>query len=150
MREAEPDTDARIARLENAVGNLKRDTNQLLWIVIGCVVVAAICVVAAKVAEGRQESSDDRVPPVVAYPSPVPDDASEQQLLAGGQHCYGGPEEFAVARERALAAIERFKWAVENMPPPEPRSYGWDLVPKLNPVHDRPNCFEIDQPIELP
>jgi hypothetical protein len=150
LAETDPD-DTQIARLQSAVNALKRDNKEMTGFVVFLAAVVFASLVWLAFEHDRTSRAISNHTP--AYPSPSPADTSEHQLLASGRHCYGGPEEFAVARERALAAIDRIAWAIKNLPsPPEPAPYGWDVVPVLDPTGKAPdpNCFEILHPLPEP
>lgn len=85
-------------RLENAekrIAGLDRDVRDL-WYFIAAVMGLGVLAVAIW----------------SLWPAPQPSnrDATEQELLSEGVHCYDSSEERAAARQRALAAIERMKW----------------------------------------
>lgn len=101
-------------------------------------------------------------------------DDTVEALLTPGVHCFDSHEEMAAARQRALAAIDRINWPIDNPPtttappapypvfqinptgpPPEPtphRTYVVDATqPGLKKLddHDVDNatCFGITRPL---
>lgn len=92
-------------------------------------------------------------------PGPSNHDASLQQLLSLGVHCYDSAEERASARQRALAALDRIHWQHDHPEPTDP-SETYSMVPANSPppvkipvIDDTPvgkdgsRCFEIRLPL---
>jgi hypothetical protein len=80
-----------------------------------------------------------------AEPQPSNRDATEQELLSEGVHCYDSSEERAAARQRALAAVERMKWQQDRLV----EQSGEDstlLVPVLPPTLDIPSIVDTAPP----
>lgn len=102
-------------------------------------------------------------------------DDTVEALLTPGVHCFDSHEEMAAARQRALAAIDRINWAIDNPPttsaapapypvfqidptgpPPQPtppRTYVVDATyPGLKKLDDhddvdKATCFGISKPL---
>jgi len=154
---AAPTIDDRLAAAESEIGALKGEVSQWKDITAQLRVVVAVmfCVGAVLVGTviwnwfvpGRQGGQ------------PANPDASVEQLLRQGVHCYGSAQERAVARQRALEAIERIEWAGKwdsSHPPaggypigaPGPVPVKAPVVRDIPPVGasswDAATCFEID------
>lgn len=114
-----------------------------LWAIAAALVLALICLVWLAQLQSRLiRSTSSAATPTTSYPSPSPKDATLADLLADGEHCYGSPEEFATARERALAAIDRIGWEQRHLTPTTV-----ELAPALSlPASQKPNCFDIHYP----
>lgn len=86
----------RLEAAERRIEALDRDVKVFGFLLLGLVVAAAVVALLNEL--------------VFPHPAPTNRDATEDELLTAGMHCYDSPEERASARQRALAAIERMQW----------------------------------------
>lgn len=153
--EAEPMLEGRLAAAESEIGTLKTQVSQskdelfqVKVVVIAIILVGIATLVGAAFLDGR--------------PGPMPSnhDASVEQLLRPGVHCYDSAQERGAARQRALEAIDRkrweYDWAFEHPPAGGyPLSAPGPAPVKQLEVWDTPRgaswdaalCFEIVQPV---
>jgi hypothetical protein len=118
IEQVERTVEERLEAAEDRIASLHRDV-KALWIFVAMVVVAGVVVAAAS--------------PFLPQPQPSNRDATEQDLLSTGVHCYDSSEERAAARQRALAAIERMKWQQDHLVD-QPREDSTSMVPALPPT----------------
>ncbi|PQM44869.1 hypothetical protein C1Y40_04971 [Mycobacterium talmoniae] len=148
--------DAAAGDLDHQVGNLQRQIGSLTTKVniLAFVMVAACCigVLVWTAADLRRPTA----------PEPTDRDQALSELLQARVHCYDSPSEMAAARQRALAAIDRYRWQnrfdAEQHPRPEAEIQMWGP----DPIHpegelsiakptsasdtDVSRCFEIMPP----
>ncbi|MEN4449141.1 MAG: hypothetical protein EKK51_09830 [Mycolicibacterium sp.] len=152
--EAEPTLEGRLAAAESEIETLKTQVSQskdelfqVKVVVIAIIFMGIAMLVGAAFLDGR--------------PGPMPSnhDASVEQLLRPGVHCYDSAQERGAARQRALEAIDRkrweYDWALEHPPVGGyPLSAPGPAPVKQLEVWDTPRgaswdaalCFEIVQP----
>lgn len=117
VEQDERTVEERLEKAESRIEALNRDV-KALWIFVAMLVVAGIVVAAAS--------------PFLPEPQPSNRDATEQELLSAGVHCYDSSEERAAARQRALAAIERMTWQQDHLVD-QAREGSMPMVPVLPP-----------------
>jgi hypothetical protein len=135
IEQVERTVEERLEAAEDRIASLHRDV-KALWIFVAMVVVAGVVVAAAS--------------PFLPQPQPSNRDATEQDLLSTGVHCYDSSEERAAARQRALAAIERMKWQQDHLvDQPREDSIPWivDTAPSSSSESwDGTRCFSVVYP----
>lgn len=136
----------RLAKAEEKIADLKTELTRVFWLVV---VVFLLLLGFIAFALTVPRSSE---------PTPSNPDASLQDLMHKGVHCYDSAQERGAARQRALAEIERATWTDKwEAAHPDPGAYpafGLDgPPPSLEPsVRDTPmdgaswdaaRCFEV-------
>lgn len=139
------------AEVAPEMASLRKDVDQLIVIsAVLVVVVLFLCCLAISQAMERHRAS--------ASSPPSDRDLVEADLLHTGVHCFSGPAEMGVARQRALAAIDRYRW--ENRLDRERSERGgrdvqmWGALPAKFPEgllsiakplsEDASKCFDIE------
>lgn len=130
VEQVEQTVEERLEKAESRIEALNRDV-RALWIFVAMLVVAGIVVAAAS--------------PFLPEPQPTNRDATEQELLGDGVHCYDSSEERAAARQRALAAIERMKWQQDHLVE-QSREDSMPMVPVLPPSLSIPYLVDTAPP----
>ncbi|KPN48246.1 MULTISPECIES: hypothetical protein [Mycobacterium] len=139
------------AEVAPEMATLRKNVDQLIVIsvVLGVVVLFLCCLAISQAMERHRASAS----------SPPSDrDLVEADLLHAGVHCFSGPAEMGVARQRALAAIDRYRW--ENRLDRERSERGgrdvqmWGALPAKFPEgllsistplsEDASKCFDIE------
>lgn len=105
----------RLEAAERRIEALDRDVKVFGFLLLGLVVAAAVVALLNEL--------------VFSHPAPTNRDATEDELLTAGMHCYDSPEERASARQRALAAIERMQWEREMRSQPQGDGQMWGTAP---------------------
>ncbi|OFJ50925.1 hypothetical protein BEL07_25500 [Mycolicibacterium grossiae] len=116
-------------RLENAekrIARLDREVKELWYFVVALMGLGVVAVVIWSL-----------------WPAPQPSnrDATEQELLSEGVHCYDSSEERAAARQRALAAVERMQWQQDHLVE-QAREDSTPMVPVLPPALSIPSIVD--------
>lgn len=93
----------RLHAAETRIERLDRDSTQLTWAIAGTAALALMLILATSLWPDAEAAPTDR-------------DATLDQLLSAGVHCYDSATERAAARQRALAAIDRIQWEREVQP----------------------------------
>lgn len=130
----------RLHAAETRIEGLDRDSTQLTWAIAGTAALALILVLVTSIWPDSEAAPTDR-------------DATLDQLLSAGVHCYDSAAERAAARQRALAAIDRINWERDHEVPSDyalgsPGS-ALRVVPSMreNPLGqeswDATRCFKI-------
>ena len=118
VEQEEQTVEERLDKAESRIEALKGDV-KALWIIIVLLVLSGIVAVV--------------VSPLLPQSQPSNRDATEQDLLSEGVHCYDSTEERAAARQRALAAVERMKWQQDHLVE-QSREDSMPMVPVLPPT----------------
>lgn len=116
----------RLEKVESRIEALKGDV-KALWITIVLLVFSGIVAVV--------------VSPLMPQSQPSNRDATEQELLSEGVHCYDSSEERAAARQRALAAVERMQWQQDHLAE-KAREDSMPMVPVLPPTLSIPSIVD--------
>lgn len=134
----------RLKRLETSIDRL--------WFTAGLLVAAAVMAAAVLIPKPSH--------PVAAAPADA--DITETQLLRPGIHCFSSSGETGAARQRALAAIDRYRWQsrleAEQHPQDDQDVQMWGprpdhpegklsiVTPTSSAGTDPSRCFEIKPP----
>ncbi len=130
VEQTEPTVEERLETAESRIVALNRDL-KALWIFVVSLVGAGVVVIAAS--------------EFLPEPQPSNRDATEQELLSNGVHCYDSSEERAAARQRALASIERMKWQQDQLVD-QSREASMPMVPVLPPSLSIPWVVDTPSP----
>lgn len=139
VEDSERTVEERLGVAERKIEAVERDVSTMGWAIGGAALMAVIIAVVMQLVGGQE-------------PKPSNRDATLDELLSKGEHCYDSAPERAAARQRALAAIDRIKW--DNAHPETPADPMWGSAPSapVPSVWDTPpqseswdsaRCFEI-------
>lgn len=96
-----PSVEQRLSVAEAKIAWLERESKHLVWVIVAVAGFGILMFIAVSLWP-------------VTGPPPTDRDATLEELLADGVHCYDSAQERGAARQRALAAIDRIKWERER------------------------------------